>query len=120
MRRWVPLGAGLAVAAVTFAVVAGTNDPADPPEAAPPGTPGSGGAVFARMGCGSCHTLAAAGSTGTLGPDLGPRLDTHSVESLKAVILKPPPGNIMPTDFGRRMTDAELDALVRFLLSARS
>jgi mono/diheme cytochrome c family protein len=29
-----------------------------------------GGSVFASAGCGSCHTLAAAHSTGTVGPDL--------------------------------------------------
>jgi hypothetical protein len=29
-----------------------------------------GGALFAREGCASCHTLIAAGATGTVGPDL--------------------------------------------------
>ena len=120
MRRWAPLVAGLAVAAATFAVVTATDDPASLRQAAPAATAHRGGEVFTRMGCGSCHTLAAAGSTGTLGPDLDWRLDTHSAQSLEAAILSPPGTGLMPTDFGRRMTDAELDALVRFLLSARS
>jgi cytochrome c551 len=30
--------------------------------------------VWAAQGCGSCHTLAAAGSSGTFGPDLGETL----------------------------------------------
>jgi len=30
----------------------------------------SGKAVFASAGCGGCHTLAAAGSSGTTGPNL--------------------------------------------------
>jgi len=34
------------------------------------GDPVAGGAVFAREGCGSCHTLAAAGANGTIGPNL--------------------------------------------------
>ena len=31
----------------------------------------AGKALFASNGCGSCHTLAVAGATGTIGPDLG-------------------------------------------------
>jgi mono/diheme cytochrome c family protein len=34
------------------------------------GDPAAGKAVFASAGCGSCHTLAAAGSTGNVGPNL--------------------------------------------------
>jgi sulfite dehydrogenase len=34
------------------------------------GDPAAGEEVFASAGCGSCHALAAAGSAGTIGPDL--------------------------------------------------
>jgi mono/diheme cytochrome c family protein len=34
------------------------------------GTEPAGAAIFADSGCGSCHTLAAAGSSGTIGPNL--------------------------------------------------
>jgi mono/diheme cytochrome c family protein len=34
------------------------------------GDPGAGKGVFTKAGCGSCHTLAAAHSTGTVGPNL--------------------------------------------------
>ena len=34
------------------------------------GDPKKGSAVFASSGCGGCHTLAAAHSSGTLGPNL--------------------------------------------------
>ena len=34
------------------------------------GDPKNGASVFASAGCGSCHTLAAAKSTGTVGPNL--------------------------------------------------
>jgi mono/diheme cytochrome c family protein len=34
------------------------------------GDPKKGSSVFASAGCGGCHTLAAAKSTGTVGPDL--------------------------------------------------
>jgi mono/diheme cytochrome c family protein len=38
--------------------------------AAPQGDPVAGKAVFANAGCGACHTLKAAGATGTVGPNL--------------------------------------------------
>jgi cytochrome c6 len=34
------------------------------------GDPKKGSAVFKSAGCGNCHTLKAAGSTGTIGPNL--------------------------------------------------
>ena len=45
---------------------------AAPPQAggAPAGNPEAGAQVFASAGCGGCHTLAAAGATGTVGPNL--------------------------------------------------
>ena len=36
----------------------------------PPGHAEAGKAVFATAGCGACHTLAAAGSSGKVGPNL--------------------------------------------------
>jgi mono/diheme cytochrome c family protein len=38
--------------------------------AAPQGSPTAGKAVFASAGCSGCHTLKAAGATGTIGPNL--------------------------------------------------
>jgi mono/diheme cytochrome c family protein len=46
-------------------------DPANPPEPKPPsGGDTDGEAIFASAGCGGCHTLAAAGSNGTVAPNL--------------------------------------------------
>jgi mono/diheme cytochrome c family protein len=45
-------------------------DPANPPKPAPPDGGTDGKATFASAGCGGCHTLAAAGSSGTIGPNL--------------------------------------------------
>jgi mono/diheme cytochrome c family protein len=39
-------------------------------EPAGEGDPEAGKDVFAEAGCGTCHTLADAGTTGTIGPDL--------------------------------------------------
>jgi cytochrome c oxidase subunit 2 len=131
-RNAVPFAAGLAAAAAAFTVVLLTTDdggegrapgsaqvaaPA-PAQSAPEGQE-AGLAVFTRMGCGGCHRLAAANSTGPIGPDLDERLPSHTRESLTAQILSPDPTGIMPDDFGERMTDAELTTLVDFLLTVR-
>jgi cytochrome c6 len=132
-RAWVaPLVAGLATAAVVFALVAlavgdngdNGNDGRSGDRASRQATPAEaqpGGTVFARMGCGSCHRLAAAGSDGQIGPDLDQRLPAHDRESLVAVITDSDRTDfsVMPEDFGERMSDAELDALVDFLMAAR-
>jgi mono/diheme cytochrome c family protein len=76
-----------------------------------------GRALFLREGCGSCHHLAAAGSNGQVGPDLDTALRGHTAKSLRNAILAPPPGSPMPEDFASRLDAAELDALVRYLLS---
>jgi mono/diheme cytochrome c family protein len=72
------------------------------------------------MGCGSCHTLNAAGSHGEIGPSLDDALPNHTATSLKAKITDPGAGSVMPQDFGRRMNATELAALVDFLMAARS
>jgi mono/diheme cytochrome c family protein len=120
------LASGLGAAALAFAAVAlgvGIRDGPAAPTTAAPTEHQSGRAVFVRMGCGSCHTLAAAGSAGSIGPDLDERLGGHTRASLIAQITAPRSGadgfSMMPTDFGNRMSAGELDSLVSFLLAAR-
>jgi mono/diheme cytochrome c family protein len=122
-RVAVPLAAGLAAAALAFAVVLAATDGGEPSSGAPAAaaaTPASGRAVFARMGCGSCHTLKAAGSHGVIGPSLDDALAHHTPASLKAKIADPGSGSVMPQDFARRMSATELAALVDFLMAARA
>ena len=46
-------------------------DPTNPPKPTPPdGGDTDGASIFASAGCGGCHTLADAGSSGTVGPNL--------------------------------------------------
>jgi mono/diheme cytochrome c family protein len=130
-RTLVPFAAGLAVAAVAFAAVllataGGERSDANARAARPaalaasPGDARAGRAVFARMGCGSCHRLAAAGSTGQIGPPLDQVLPNHTAASLRAKIVDPGGGSIMPQGFARRMGQDDLRALVAFLLAARA
>jgi cytochrome c oxidase subunit II len=126
MDPWPVVAAVLAAAgafAGTLALTAGD----DRPQRAPAATARANGGlqVFARMGCGGCHTLSAASAHGQIGPDLDAALPAHDRASLRAKITDPYPGRradlmpMMPEDFEDRMTAQELDALVSFLLDAR-
>jgi cytochrome c oxidase subunit 2 len=124
---------------------------------APPGSPASSGgnasasgagssatgaaagkAIFTgSSGCSGCHTLAAAGATGTLGPNLDQRLrsDCASPASQKVrgsslqkcittAITKPyayiPTGykaGVMPANFATKLSGTQIEALVNFLSS---
>ena len=120
-RRGVPVLVGAAVAAATFAVVlTATRGDAHAPAAPRAATVDHGRAVFAAMGCGSCHRLAAAGSAGQIGPVLDQVLGHHTRASLRAKITDPGLGTIMPGDFSRRLSGRDLDALLDFLLAARN
>jgi mono/diheme cytochrome c family protein len=97
------------------------------PGAEPPKVPGGPGAqVFANKGCGGCHTLAAAESGGTTGPDLDEVL-TPADNSSKlhemivdpdAEIAKGYKPNIMPSNFGQVLTPKELNDLIQFLMES--
>ena len=121
-RRVLPLASGLAAAAIAFAAVAAVTGDGEGEAVSPAASPtavADGSELFARMGCGSCHTLAAAGAHGQIGPDLDTRLASHTRASLTAKIVDPGQASMMPADFGERMSDAELEALVNYLLAAR-
>ena len=119
---WAPLAAGLVAAAVAFPAAAARTRAGPAPAVSEPGRAAAGSAVFARMGCGGCHRLAAARATGQIGPDLDARLPGHTAATIRAQILDPgatASGDAfatMPADFGERMSDAEVDALVAYLL----
>jgi mono/diheme cytochrome c family protein len=124
-RSWIaPLAAGLLAGGLAFAIVTVADDDSSTSRQATvvagQQDSGSGRAIFARMGCGSCHRLAATGSTGQIGPDLDERLPAHDRASLTTVITDSDRGGAfveMPEDFGERLNAAELNALVDFLLA---
>ena len=72
--------------------------------------------------CAGCHTLADAGATGTTGPDLGKVLTKATPAQIRQDIVSPNaqiapgyPKGIMPQDFGKTLSSAELTALVNYL-----
>ncbi len=110
---------------------------APPATTTPPPSGGSGGAAsaagkkaFTDNGCNSCHTLAAAGATGTIGPDLD-KLKTFAADAnvpledfARESIVHPNdyiekgyPKGVMPESFGS-LPKSTLDALVAYLVAS--
>ncbi len=98
------------------------------PGAAPPTVPGGPGAqVFANNGCGGCHTLAAAKSGGTTGPDFNKVLPGQSAAMIKESILVPNakitpgyPASVMPENFKTIIKPNEINELVEYLIASTS
>jgi mono/diheme cytochrome c family protein len=74
------------------------------------------------IGCGSCHTMKAAGTSGTIGPNLDKELTADPASAARESIVDPNkeiiPGysaNVMPTNYGTALTKPELDALVNYV-----
>jgi cytochrome c oxidase subunit 2 len=88
----------------------------------------AGAAVFTNNGCGACHTLAAAKTTGKVGPDLD-KLAAYAQKAkqplgafVRSSIVSPNdyveagyPKNVMPQTFGTSLSKQQLDALVTYL-----
>ncbi len=96
------------------------------PGAAPPKVPGGPGAqVFADNVCGSCHTLAAAGSGGTTGPNFDEVLPGMTAAMIRTSIIDPNasitkgfPPDVMPQNYSTAIPPAQLDQLVDYLLTS--
>lgn len=91
------------------------------------GNPAEGKALFASQGCSSCHTLKAAGATGTIGPDLDKYLKGKPASFIKTSIVNPNayvekgfPANTMPANFGSTLQPSQIDSLVAFLVASTS
>ena len=95
----------------------------------------AGKAVFASNGCGSCHTLSAAGATGTIGPDLDKAVSGDAQKDnmplaafIKQSITDPaaytasggPWSTPMPTTFGSSLSPAQIDDLVALIESSQA
>jgi cytochrome c oxidase subunit 2 len=75
--------------------------------------------------CGSCHTLADAGTQGEVGPNLDDVLQgadaafiMESIVDPGAVIADGYQDGVMPTNYGELFTEQQLDGLVEYLLQA--
>ena len=92
---------------------------------------GDGKQVYTANGCGGCHQLADAGSSGTSGPSLdelaasirangrGKSPEEYIRESIvdpNAVVVEGFAEGTMPQNYGTDLTDAQIDALVAYLV----
>ena len=74
------------------------------------GDPANGKSIYASAGCGGCHTFSAAGSTGTVGPNL----DESDMDFDAAVQQIKNGGGGMPA-FGDRLSDQEIADVAAFI-----
>ena len=77
--------------------------------------------------CGACHTLADAGTTQEVGPDLDKVLAGKSADFIRESIVNPNAEiasgfqpNIMPQDYGSKLAPQQLADLVAFLAKSTS
>jgi mono/diheme cytochrome c family protein len=75
----------------------------------------AGAPVWVSSGCGGCHTLAAAASTGTLGPNLDDSKPTSSV-----VILQVTNGGSPMPAFGNQLTPQQIADLAAYVVASTS
>ena len=122
---WVVGDLGSSPKTETVAVVAPPGEEAEGAEASGELSTEPGAQVFISNGCGSCHTFAAAGTTGTTGPDLNEYLapddDAAGIEEMivdpEAEIAEGYSGGIMPHDYEETIPKEELEQLVQFLVN---
>jgi mono/diheme cytochrome c family protein len=101
-----------------------TTEATQPPPAPSQGDPAAGRQVFLAQGCGGCHTFSAAGTNGTVGPNLDEALQGKDAEFVRESIVDPNTEvasgfapNVMPQDYGQQLSQKQLNDLVAFLTS---
>jgi cytochrome c oxidase subunit II len=121
-------GAGSAPAPTTSTP---TSTATSPSSSTSPGA-GAGKAIFTgAAGCSTCHTLSAAGATGTVGPNLDSAIVPDAKKAglplkqfIQESIVKPNAyiasgfqPNIMPQNFSQSLSPAQIQQLVNFIAS---
>ncbi len=83
-----------------------------------------GKAVYTANGCGACHTLADAKTTGKIGPPLDGKASLGAAAMLESIvapdkkITKGFSKGVMPPNYGTTISQQDLDALVAYLIQA--
>ena len=107
-------GEGAEAAEVTEAAPP-SGEPAPPPAAEPTGDAAAGKELFAANGCGSCHTLADAGASGTIGPNLDESKPAFDLVVERVTNGKPP----MPA-FGGTLSAEQIENVAAYVVQATS
>jgi mono/diheme cytochrome c family protein len=77
------------------------------------GDPEAGKGVFASAACGSCHTLEAAGSSGTIGPNLD-----DSAPGYEAIVEQVTNGGGGMPAFGDQLSDDQIQDVAAFVFAS--
>ena len=86
---------------------------------------GDGATVFSANGCGGCHTLEAAGTNASIGPNLDEALTGQDDAAIRESITDPNKEitqgygeNIMPANYSDTIPQEDLEALVTYLMES--
>ncbi len=99
-------------AAETTAPAPTPTTPAPPPPPAPAGDAAAGKTVFETAGCTSCHTLKAANSHGTVGPNLDDKKPPYSL-----VIDRVTHGKGVMPPFADKLSATEIENVAKYVSS---
>ena len=77
------------------------------------GDPTAGKAIFAKAGCGGCHTLSAAHSTGTVGPNLDQAKPDFRLATARVTLGK----GAMPS-FKGQLSDQQIANVASFVVTS--
>lgn len=82
----------------------------------------AGNAATGATACGSCHTLGAAGTTSSVGPNLDKIAPDDTAKVLRGMIVNPDEEivagytkGVMPHDYAKTLTPAQVTALARYI-----
>jgi cbb3-type cytochrome c oxidase subunit III len=95
--------------AAFVAAVAGTGNATS----APPSQLGTDGKKIFQTECASCHTLKAAGTSGTVGPNLDQLKPSEAIVQHQVTVG----GGVMPA-FKGKLSDAQITAVAKFVSSS--
>ena len=77
------------------------------------GDPSAGAPIFTKAGCVGCHTLAAAHSTGTVGPNLDQAKPSYELVTARVTLGK----GVMPK-FGGQLTDQQIADVAAYVVKS--
>jgi mono/diheme cytochrome c family protein len=81
------------------------------------GDPAKGSSQFASSGCGSCHTLAAAHATGTVGPNLDSLKPDYRAVTAQVTNGGAPNGGTMPA-FGKTLSTQQIADVAAYVVKS--
>lgn len=90
-----------------------TEEPAAPPPPAAAGDAEAGKSVFASAGCGGCHTLADAGTSGQVGPNLDDAKPSHEL-----VVERVTNGKGAMPSFKDQLSEKQIEDVAAYVVQA--